>query len=220
MIRIKCPKCSFTLTLDESLAGQVGQCTECEAKFRIPARKAAAPARPGKDDQVKKKPPSRPAEEDDETDDDGGEDDKPLRAPKKRKSNETAQSVTANIVRSAVFVVVIIVLAVGGMFIHHLAIITMAVSAVLAAACGLMAIKSGTTEPYMPCIGFILLAVMSYFANQRYEDRMVEKRKETKAKIVQVRPGFSTLVASRMGPVPVPGGFNDARQVVVARPPA
>jgi DNA-directed RNA polymerase subunit M/transcription elongation factor TFIIS len=44
MIRLKCPKCAESLTVDDEDAGGVGECGECGAKFRIPAAKAK-PAR-------------------------------------------------------------------------------------------------------------------------------------------------------------------------------
>jgi len=45
MIRIACPKCSERLVLDDETCGQVGECPECNARFRIPA---APPSRPQK----------------------------------------------------------------------------------------------------------------------------------------------------------------------------
>jgi len=46
MIRVKCPKCEKTLSIDDSKAGGVGSCPGCGQKFRIPGVKAEKSAAP------------------------------------------------------------------------------------------------------------------------------------------------------------------------------
>jgi DNA-directed RNA polymerase subunit M/transcription elongation factor TFIIS len=72
MIRIKCPKCAAPLALDDDEAGGVAECTECGAKFRVPAAKGKASVRAADDD-----------DDDDEDDDD--EDDEEERASSRRR---------------------------------------------------------------------------------------------------------------------------------------
>jgi len=46
MIRVKCPKCEKTLSVDDSKAGGVGSCPACGQRFRIPGVKAEKSAAP------------------------------------------------------------------------------------------------------------------------------------------------------------------------------
>jgi DNA-directed RNA polymerase subunit RPC12/RpoP len=55
MIRVKCPKCSQALALDDGKAGTVIACPGCKQKFRVPAPKAGTPAK------AAPKPPAGPA---------------------------------------------------------------------------------------------------------------------------------------------------------------
>jgi cation transport ATPase len=72
MIRIKCPKCATSLSLPDSDAGGVGECTECGSKFRVPAAKAVVPVRADRD-------------EDDDEDDDDDEEEEEERASGRRR---------------------------------------------------------------------------------------------------------------------------------------
>src|SRR5687768_9055797 len=78
MIRAKCPKCATPLSLPDAAAGNVRACPECDAKFRVPAPKPAAPlpADPVDDDEeevavrvVRKGTPRRAEPVDDDEDD-------------------------------------------------------------------------------------------------------------------------------------------------------
>jgi uncharacterized Zn finger protein (UPF0148 family) len=42
MIRLACPKCKERLVLDDETRGQIGQCPECNTRFRIPAARQPA----------------------------------------------------------------------------------------------------------------------------------------------------------------------------------
>jgi transcription elongation factor Elf1 len=179
MIRIKCPKCSTSLTLDDDEAGQVGECTDCGAKFRVPARKAAAPVRVAKGDAVKKRPPAR-ADDDDAED----RDDEPRQAAPKRKPQGMSEAVKANLVMACVFLVAIVVLGTGGIFINNLAVLVTGISVLLMLVTGLLAARgaSGSTGK-LSIAGFGLLAVVSAYAYMLHEERVVEKRKATKERI-------------------------------------
>jgi uncharacterized Zn finger protein (UPF0148 family) len=214
MIRLKCPKCSFALALEDSKAGQVGLCTECGAKFRIPARKSAAAARPTKESEAKRRPPAIADDDDedegdeDESDDEG---DEPRKAPPARKSDAMSAEAKSTVRLAVFFLVAIVALGIGGMYIHHLALLVTAISVLLAMTCSLMIAReawsdgaskfmmvwliplyllyfvyenwSRTKELFIPYVGFLLLAVASAFAYLQYEDRILEKRKATKAKL-------------------------------------
>src|SRR5262245_47260105 len=78
MIRAKCPKCATPLSLPDAAAGNVRACPECDAKFRVPGPKPAAPlpADPVDDDEeeevavrvVRKGPPRQAVPVDDDED--------------------------------------------------------------------------------------------------------------------------------------------------------
>jgi len=212
MIRIKCPKCSSTLTLDDAQAGQVGQCPECEAKFRVPARKAAAPARAAKDDEEKRRPPSRERDdEDDDQDEADDQDGQPRQSPQRRKSKGLSESARYTLVVSGGFLIAIIALGTGGIFIPRLALIVTGVSVLLMLTFSLMMAREAwadgmakfmmvwliplylfyfvsenwgrTQRLFIPYVGFLVLAVVSAYAVVLQDERLDEKRKATKAKI-------------------------------------
>jgi hypothetical protein len=213
MIRLKCPKCSFALALDDSKAGQVGLCSECGAKFRIPARKPAAPARPTKETEAKRRQPAVADDDEDEGEDDdtADQDDEPRKTPPPRKSQGMSAAAKSTLGLCVFFLVAIVVLGIGGMYIHHLALFVTGISVLLAMTCSLMIAReawsdgagkfmmvwliplyllyfaienwSRTKDLFVPYVGFLLLAVASVFAYLHYEDSVVEKRKATKAKL-------------------------------------
>jgi hypothetical protein len=208
MIRIKCPKCSITLTLDDADAGQVGQCTSCKAKFRVPARKAAAP--PPEDDEEDQEPAGRGREDEDEDDNDDM-DEEQASSPKRRKAEGLSESARGTIVTSVIFFVVIVVLGTGGIFINQLAILVTLVSALLMLTCSLMVAREAmadgtgkflmvwliplyfvyfvfsnwerTGRLFVPYVGFLLLVLASIGAYLLHEERVIQKRKDTKARI-------------------------------------
>jgi hypothetical protein len=215
MIRLKCPKCSFALALDDSKAGQVGLCTECGAKFRIPARKPAASGRPTKEAEAKRRQPASADNDEEEVEGDETDDqsDAPRKAPPPRKSQPMSAEAKSTLGLCVFFLVAILALGVGGMYIHHLAILVAGISLLLAMTCSLMIAReawsdgpgkfmmvwliplylvyfaienwSRTKELFVPYVGFLLLAVASIFAFLHYEESVVEKRKATKAKLSQ-----------------------------------
>jgi hypothetical protein len=216
MIRLKCPKCSFALTLDDSKAGQAVLCTECGAKFRVPARKSAVPARPAKESEAKRSPPAVVDDEEDEEENEEEEtegSDEPRMASTPRKSAAMSEEAKSTVKLAVFFLVATLALGVGGMFIHHLAILVTAISMLLAMTCSLMIAREAwsdgmgkfmmvwliplylmyfvyenwtrTKELFIPYIGFLVLAGVSVYAHLTFEERMVEKRKATKAKLTQ-----------------------------------
>jgi hypothetical protein len=46
MIRIACPRCEERLVLDDEARGQLGQCPQCSAQFRIPGARSAVVVQP------------------------------------------------------------------------------------------------------------------------------------------------------------------------------
>jgi hypothetical protein len=140
MIRLKCPKCAESLTVDDEDAGGVGECGECGAKFRIPAAKAK-PARVSAnnatdddedDDQVAAGPPPRrqrrAADDDDDRprrktirDEDDSEEDEDSSRSRRRKPVRTvvqAEQLRMNIQMGIALGVVAILLAAASVFIN------------------------------------------------------------------------------------------------------
>jgi DNA-directed RNA polymerase subunit M/transcription elongation factor TFIIS len=141
MIRLKCPKCAESLTVDDEDAGGVGECGECGAKFRIPAAKAK-PARVSANnradddedgDKVAAGPPPRRqrravADDDDRprrrvVRDDDDEEDEPddFGRPRRRKPKRTAaqaEQLRMNIQMGISLGVVAILMAAASVFIY------------------------------------------------------------------------------------------------------
>ena len=172
MIRIKCPKCSVVLKLDDEEAGQVGQCDDCGAKFRVPAKKAAAPVKATK----------RAAEED-EDDEDGDDDEQDdLASAAAAAASRKAKS---NIVMSVGGGVGLILLALGGVFIDMVALLVSVLSFLLIIVCMLLALRQAYRTPrlMMAAVAFLVLAGISVGAYFVHGSRVSAYRQRMKKEL-------------------------------------
>jgi hypothetical protein len=126
MIRLKCPKCAHPIAVDDDQAGGVGECDDCGARFRVPAKsKAAVASRRADDDEDDDKVAAgsprarktRAADDEDEDDrprrrrairDDDDEDDgdRPRRT---RRQSAAAAEQTRMYIRLGIFLAVFVV---------------------------------------------------------------------------------------------------------------
>ena len=177
MIRLKCPKCSEILSLDDSEAGQVAKCTDCGAKFRVPDRKGTAAARAAKGPE-KAAAPAKRAKSDKEEED--NEDQPGKKKPPKKQQDPERKSPVAIAIG---FLPCLLLLGLGSIFINRLGIIVAGVSIILMLACGLMvyrtSVKDSLTEAIM-AVGFLVLAGAGIGGMFLNEARIEAKRKETK----------------------------------------
>jgi hypothetical protein len=199
-----------TLTLDDAEAGQVGECTDCGAKFRVPVKKAAAPAKSAKGDTAKQR--SRDNDDDEESDD---QEEKPRKSAKPSKTKAGESSARDTIVLACGFLAAIVVLGTGGIFINNLGIIVTGVSLLLMFSCSMMIAReawadgmskfmmvwliplylmyfvtenwSRTKQLFIPYMGFMILALVSAYSVVLHQDRVEEKRKATKAMLDRVQ---------------------------------
>jgi hypothetical protein len=92
MIRIRCPKCSERLALDDADAGRVGECPECTSRFRIPVPRqqavVEAPDRRDDFDEDEERPRRR---------DDFDEEERPRRRKRRRRSKQGSFSLCDNL---------------------------------------------------------------------------------------------------------------------------
>lgn len=127
MIRIKCPKCATALTVDDSAAGGVGECTDCGTKFRIPATKVTVPPRVTNDNDddeeeeraMRRRPPRRRRDEDDE---DSREE---VLTPEERERLKRLAAIESdafmrNLKMAGALVLACIVVFIGGLFINRM----------------------------------------------------------------------------------------------------
>jgi len=183
MIRLKCPKCATTLSLDDSEAGQVGKCTDCGAKFRVPAKKAGATGRPTKETAKASTPAKRPRDDEDD------EDEENTSRPKKEGKTKTkANDAKSSKVTLVALVPIIILLGLGSIYINRLGIIVAGVSIVLMLASGLMvyrtSIKENTSLAIM-AVAYLVLAGAAIGGTFLREDILEAKRKETRELILK-----------------------------------
>jgi hypothetical protein len=120
MIRIKCPKCAFSLALDDDEAGQVGECTECGARFRVPTPKAGAPGKSRPPESKKRPPPRRRDDDVDEDEDDFEEKEEEGTLDKPIKLKGMSPMAKMNIQMAITFCVCIVILGVAEIFIPRL----------------------------------------------------------------------------------------------------
>jgi hypothetical protein len=128
MIRIKCPKCSIPLSLDDDLAGQATECERCGSRFRVPAPKAGAAAKPSAG-----KPRRADDDEEDEVedyeDDDESAEEEVATERKKKRASKISDSTKLNIYLIGGMLLATVVLGVDSIFVRKLGII-------VAGACG------------------------------------------------------------------------------------
>ena len=140
IIRIKCPKCSIVLNLDDDEAGQVGKCDDCGAKFRVPAKKAAAASKP-----------SARAEEEEEEEKDEDEDEEDEGDERDEVSSKAAalaaKQAKMKIVTSIASGVGLLLLALGGVFINMVALLSAIISILLIVICVLLAMREAYRTP-------------------------------------------------------------------------
>jgi DNA-directed RNA polymerase subunit RPC12/RpoP len=127
MIRIKCPKCSAPLSLDDDQAGEAAECEECGARFRVPAAKTATAARNGG-----KGPSSRSRQEDDEDEEDSEEyedesdsveEELEVERKKPARASKMSDSTKMNLYLIVGMIVATIVLGIDSIFVRKLGII-------------------------------------------------------------------------------------------------
>ncbi|HYV36152.1 MAG TPA: hypothetical protein VE988_10640 [Gemmataceae bacterium] len=166
MIRVKCPKCAFSLALDDDEAGQVGECTECGARFRVPTPKAAAPSRP-RPAEDKKRPPPRPRDYDDDEDEDEDEeeldDQKPKKPAAKPRAKEAREQTKALIQTAVSLVLCTIVVGVAGIFISRLGMAAAILGVLAFAGCSGMLARNANADSGMAAF-LIMLGPIVYIA--------------------------------------------------------
>jgi hypothetical protein len=116
VIRIRCPKCSERLALDDAHAGLVGECPDCGARFRIPA-----PSPRSADERFSS---SRPRAEEEENDEprsrrpvqDEDDDYRPRRKKRKKRKRSSGDVLSGNS-----FLIILGVLAAVGLLVVVLA---------------------------------------------------------------------------------------------------
>ena len=205
MIRIKCPKCSNTISLDDKQAGQIGLCSECGAKIRIPAKKAKPPAPAAK--SVEKKPAkvSPPRDDDDDQDEQPkGKDDSGDKKCKKRRAASMSDESKGNIATAIAFVPAVILLGLGSIFINRLGIVVAGVSAFLMLTCSLMVARSAmadSTGKFM-----MVLLVPIYFAFYAISDW-----KQHRSFFVSYM-GFLALLLASLGGIYLHESMKEARR--------
>jgi hypothetical protein len=176
MIRIKCPKCAEVQTLDDDQAGQVGLCEDCGAKFRVPAKKAAA-ARPAK----------RSAVEDDEDDDDEETDDEEDAAPKKKSKGKSGASAASGsrLPMSIGIGVAALLLSLGGVFIDMVGLLVAGLSFGLVFVCALLCIKEAYRTPRLLSIalGLVVMGLLAVGAIMVRDQRISAFRQQMKKEI-------------------------------------
>ncbi len=174
MIRIKCPKCSVVLKLDDEEAGQVGQCDDCGAKFRVPAKKAAAAPRP-----------SDPDEDEDDDDDDDDEEKDPDDVARSKAAAEASKAARAKMIMSVAGGLGLLLLALGGVFIDMVALLTGVLSALLIIVCLLLALREAYRTPRLMMAGvvFLVLAGISVGAWYVHGQRVTAYRQRMKKEL-------------------------------------
>ena len=182
MIRLKCPKCATVLSLDDAEAGQVGKCTDCGDKFRVPAKKGAATGPAVKATSKAAAPAKRPRGDDDEEDQDTDETNKkkPKKDSKSKAKSPAAQSYMGLIIT---LVPCIILLGIGSIYINRLGMIVAGVSILLMLASGLMVYRTSMKENPTQAImagAFLVLAAASIGGLQMRDSIVEGKRNETR----------------------------------------
>jgi hypothetical protein len=152
MIRIKCPKCSFPLAVEDDQAGKPGDCTQCGSKFRIPMPKATV-----RDDNEKGRPGRR--RDDDDDDDEDEADDRPRRR-RRAKAWKMSTSARMNIQMSIALLCTIIVLGVASCYIPALGVIMFWAGLFWYWACTFMIARMAWEDGFLT---FILVWYTPYF---------------------------------------------------------
>jgi DNA-directed RNA polymerase subunit M/transcription elongation factor TFIIS len=173
MIRIKCPKCAASLALEDSEAGGVGECTECGAKFRVPAAKAKSRARASRaDDEDDEDDYEDEDDEDEEEERASGrrrarrsdiEDDEDEALPKRRPPSNSG-SLKTNLIMAGVMLAVIVVTGLAGIFLNKLGSLTFFGSVLGALLCSIMVVRAATKDGgtlAFVCVIIALLMVLS-----------------------------------------------------------
>jgi hypothetical protein len=155
MIRIKCPKCAAPLALEDSSAGGVGECTECGAKFRVPAAKAKPPKRASRVVDDDEEDDYEDEDDEDEEDERGPgrrrarrsdiEDDEDEAIPQ-RKAPSNSGSLKGNLITVGIMLVVIIVTGIAGIFLKKIGVLVFFGSVLSALLCGVMVVRAATKE--------------------------------------------------------------------------
>jgi hypothetical protein len=165
MIRIKCPKCDTSLSLNDDLAGGVGECSECGAKFRVPSPKAKAASRASRDE-----------DDDDDYDDDEDDDDEDeeARAARRRRYEEDEEdededqrrppqkqgSVVGTLITLGVLFVVIVITGIAGIFLKNIGVTVFFGSVLAALTCAIMVVRAATKEGGTLAFVCVVIAIL------------------------------------------------------------
>jgi hypothetical protein len=157
MIRVKCPKCAISLAFEDDEAGEPGECTECGARFRVPAPKAG---RPKPAEERLRKGPSRRREEEEVDDEDEDEDEEDEAAPKRPiKSKGTGADLKSIIQLSVGLLLGVILLGVGGIYIKNLGTVSLFAAVAGIVLCGWILAKMAVDDSAIASVLICLMPV-------------------------------------------------------------
>jgi DNA-directed RNA polymerase subunit M/transcription elongation factor TFIIS len=171
MIRIKCPKCAAPLALEDAKAGGVGECTECGAKFRVPAPKVKAPKRASRavddddeddyededdEDEVDERGPGRRRARRSDIEDDEDE------AIPQRKAPSNSGSLKGNLISAGIMLAVIIVTGIAGIFLKKIGIMVFFGSVLSALLCAIMVVRAATKEGGTLAFVCVVIALLMF----------------------------------------------------------